>query len=196
MDSHWSDHSHAISAVGSTTTGYYPSTAGVPTEGATSVLVHVTSASTSSATVVIQGSVDGAFWHTLATIADPTLLGEMWAGPASRYIRLGLTVHASGTISGSFCFRAMQADPIGSSWKKLVDAANSFGALSVTALTDSGLTATYVPYSGTGGLLKDASTLVFTEGSGTLSATILKATGLTSTYIPYSVSGVLTGAST
>jgi len=173
-DSRWSDHVHMVKAVGSTTTGYYPTAAGVATEGATSVLVHITSASTSSATVSIEGSVDGSFWKALYTATDPTVNGVMAAGPAPKFIRANISAHASGTLSVAMVFRTMQADPIGSEWKLLTAAANTFGALSVTALTDTGLTITRVPYADTGGLLKDAAGLAYVESTGTLSATVLK----------------------
>lgn len=53
----------------------------------------------------------------------------------------------------------------------------SSGAVSGTSFTDSGLTATRVPFAGTGGLLSDASTLTFNSGTGALSATSFVGSG-------------------
>jgi len=169
----WGELQTPIDAVGSTTTGTYPATptTGYDVGGATAVQVAVVSASTSSATVLIQGSVNGTFWYTLATVLSPTSNGELWAGPAPAYLRLNLSVHASGTISAFVRTRQMAADPIGHEWKKLDQAAVSFGAGTFSSVTDSGLTATRVPYASTGGLLADSSAFTFTVGTGALGAT-------------------------
>ena len=115
----WSASTTAINAVSGTTTGNYPSATGVDTGAATAALVHVVSATTSVATVLIQGSVDGTFWRTLATVTNPSSDGEMWAGPAPRHLRIRISAHTSDPISAFYCFRQMQADPIGQGWKKL-----------------------------------------------------------------------------
>ncbi len=49
------------------------------------------------------------------------------------------------------------------------------GSVTVPNLTDSGLTATRVPYAGAAGLLSDAAALTFTVGTGTLAATNVSA---------------------
>ncbi len=193
MSSSWSNHTHAIAAVGGSTTGYYPSAAGISTKGATAILAQIASASTSSAVVDIEQSVDGTVWTIAATITNPTLNGEMWALPAAEFVRLNLGTHASGTINAALAWRAMEADPLGREAKKIATSANSFGALSVTALTDSGLTAGRVPIAGSGGLLADDATLLF--GSAKLTVPNLVDSGLTTTRVPYaSTSGLLIDA--
>lgn len=201
----WSDPATTIiNAVGSTTTGTYPSTpsTGFDTSSASAVLVHVYSASTSSATVYIEQSINGAGWYRSATITNPSSTGELWACPATKKLRLNLAVHASGTITGVAATRLMQGDPIGSECKKVDTSANTFGALTVTSVTDSGLTSGRVVYAGSGGLLSDEAAFAYNAGTNTLSAdtfsgafngTSITASSLTDTRVPYATTaGLLT----
>lgn len=193
-----------VSAVGGTTTGTYPATptTGIDTSQASAVLVHVYSASTSSATIYLEQSVNGSGWYRSVTISNPTSVGELWACPAANKLRVNLAVHASGTITAVASTRLMSADPIGSSCKKVDVSANTFGALSVTSLTNSGLTSGRVPYSGSGGLQADEAAFAYNAGTNTLSAdtfsgafngTTVTASSLTDTRVPYATTaGLLT----
>lgn len=185
----WSPFHTELNAVGGTTTG---ATAGWLTNSATAVMFHVTSASTSSATVTFQQSLDGVRWYTTATISNPTVAGEIWVCPATYKVRFNPTAHASGTLTGLISQRNMAADPIVGGCKKLDAPANAFGALAVTNLTDSGLTAGRVPYASTGGLLVDDGSLLFSGSGGTLTTPNLTDSGLTITRVPYaSTAGLL-----
>ncbi len=79
-----------------TTTG---ASAAQDTGDATYVRVHVYSAAGSSATVVIQQSLDNSVWYNVATISDPSATGELWSVASVAYTRVNVTVRASGTIS-------------------------------------------------------------------------------------------------
>lgn len=165
----WSASTTALSSTGTSTT---VGTA-YDVSGGTACAVHVISTSTSSANVDIEGSIDGStYWYLLARVANPTTVGEIQAGPCPRFIRINPSTHASGTLKAYLTWRNMPADPIGSSWKLVSASANTFGALSVSNLTDSGLTITRVPFASTGGLLVDSS--AFTYASGVLSSTVHK----------------------
>lgn len=176
----WSPSSTVISAVGSTTTGVYPASpsTGLDTSLQTSVLVHVASASTSSATVLIQGSVSGTFWFTLATISNPSSVGELWAGPAPRYLRVNLSVHASGTISAFYAARRMAADPVGSLWKKIDSngLSVSYAALTATTGTFTNMTTSGV-VTNTGSVQGTATAKALTESSATIFATLTVSSG-------------------
>lgn len=82
-----------------TTTGY---SAEVDVSSAAQIRVHVFSEGTSSATVLVETRVAnaGGRWTTAATITDPTDAGEQWLIPPCRAVRIHVSVHASGTISG------------------------------------------------------------------------------------------------
>lgn len=60
--------------------------------------VHVFSASTSVASVVIEGSFDGVHYATFATITNPSSAGEVWMGPNFNYLRARVATWGSGTI--------------------------------------------------------------------------------------------------
>lgn len=83
-----------LSAV--TTTG---ASAAIDTGNAKYVRVAVFSASTSSCTVQIQQSTDNAVWYPVATITDPTAVGEIWSVASVAYTRVNVTARASGTIT-------------------------------------------------------------------------------------------------
>jgi hypothetical protein len=122
--------------------------------------------------------------------------------------QLELGINAVGSPSYSF-----KADPNTGMYSSGADTLNwatggvlgltldSTGLLTVragvvaTSVTNSSLTATRIPVTGTAGLQQDFSTLTFTSGSGTLSATALQATGLTSTRIPFAGASGLLGDS-
>ena len=69
------------------------------TGSAESVQVHAYSASSSSSTVLIQQSLDGTNWYTVATITDVASTGALYIGPPAPYTRCNLSAHASGTVS-------------------------------------------------------------------------------------------------
>lgn len=73
--------------------------------------VYVYSASGSSCTVLIQGSLDNSVWFTLATVTNPAASpsGECWRGTAWPYIRANVSARASGTITAKAV--ALATDP-------------------------------------------------------------------------------------
>ena len=73
--------------------------AAVDTGNAKYVRVHVWSATTSTATVVIQQSLNAANWYDVATITDPAATGELWSVASVAYTRVNVTARAAGTIS-------------------------------------------------------------------------------------------------
>lgn len=164
-----------------------------------SILINVRSASTSSCTVKIQQSVDGLStdvgWYTVATITDPTSAGELWAGPAAPYTRVNVTAWASGAITAVEDEKLILGDPLGQEWRKIDQAAESFGALSVSNLTNSALTAGRVPYSGTGGLQSDEAAFAYNAGTNTLTVgTVVAAlTGAVTGNVTGDVTGAVTG---
>lgn len=94
-----------LSAVTATGAG-----SGIPFQSA-GARVYVYSAAGSSATVLIQGSLDNSVWFTLATITNPAASpsGETWRGTAWPYIRANVSARASGTISAKAV--ALASDP-------------------------------------------------------------------------------------
>jgi hypothetical protein len=165
----------------------------IPVTGATSCIVSLVSASSSSAVFSLEGSIDGAtYWKPLATETNPTSVGDIWAGPCAGAVRFNPSTHASGDLKGYVRWRSMIADPLASSWKRLTASANTFGALAVTSLTNSGLTDTYVPYATTGGLHTGSSTFKYTTSGGILDVTAIRPSGLTAGRIPFAgVNGLL-----
>jgi len=85
-----------LSAV--TTTG---AGSAIPFGTASGAKVYVFSAAGSSCTVLIQGSLDGTVWFTLATITNPAASpsGECWRGTAWPYLRGNVSARASGTLT-------------------------------------------------------------------------------------------------
>jgi hypothetical protein len=83
---------------------------GVPF-GSEGARVYVYSAAGSSATVLIQGSLDNSVWFTLATITNPAAspAGECWKGTSWPFIRCNVTARASGTITAKA--QALNEDP-------------------------------------------------------------------------------------
>lgn len=165
----WGSITTALNAV--TTTG---ASSAVRTEGSTAVLFHVYSASTSSATIQLRLGMSSSAWFVGATITDPDAAGELWACPAAHYASVNASVLGSGTITALVASRTMSADPIGTACKKVSVSANTFGALSVTSLTNSGLTSGRVPYSGSGGLAADEAAFAYDASTNTLSADVFK----------------------
>ena len=172
----WSPSKTIISAVGSTTTGTYPATptTGIDTSTWTAVLIHVTSASTSVSSIVFDQGVSGASWYPSVTITNATAAGELWACPATNRARFRIATHGSGTLTAVISGRSMVSDPVGGSCKPLASPVASYGAYTFTSVTDSGLTATRVPYAGSGGLLSDDAALTFTVGTGLLASTVFQ----------------------
>jgi hypothetical protein len=110
----WQPQVKMINAVGSTTTGYYPAAAGsTAAKNATSVLIQIVSAATSTATISFEQSLGGTFWTTGFTTSNPTSVGELWACPATPYTRINMSAHSAGTMSAFMSWRTMAADPVG-----------------------------------------------------------------------------------
>ncbi len=95
------------------------------TDGASSVVVQVYSASTSSCTVLIEQSLDGSHYETVATITDPSSAGETWAGPALPFTRANVSARVSGTLSAKAIVRVMPSDSLGTVWKKITTSGQS-----------------------------------------------------------------------
>jgi hypothetical protein len=167
------------------------------TDDATGVCVHIFSATSSSATVKIQQSLDGTNYASLATITDPDSAGEMWCGPGSVKTRANVTARASGTLSAKAFARTIPGDPVGQLWKQV----DSTGlTISYDALTVSGLTAGRVLYAGTGGALTDEAALAYDAGTnvltagtftGAFSGSTLTASSLTTTRVPFATTAGL-----
>lgn len=79
-----------------TTTG---ASASVDTSNAKYVRVQVFSATTSSATVTIEQSLNGSVWITVATITDPDGTGKGYTVPSLAFTRVNVTARTSGTIT-------------------------------------------------------------------------------------------------
>lgn len=97
-----------------------------------SICIHVCSASTSTATVKIQQSLGGDKWHTVATITNPTLEGELWRGPSLPLTRVYVSAWTAGSISA---FYDHPSGAEASSWAQ-IDATSptsgSFGIIKYT----------------------------------------------------------------
>lgn len=97
-----------------------------------SICIHVCSASTSTATVKIQQSLGGDKWHTVATITNPTLEGELWRGPSLPLTRVYVSAYTAGTL---YAFYDFPSGAEASSWA-IVDAGTnstaSFGLIKYT----------------------------------------------------------------
>lgn len=97
-----------------------------------SICIHVCSASTSTATVKIQQSLGGDKWHTVATITNPTLEGELWRGPSLPLTRVYVSAYTAGTI---YAFYDFPSGAEASSWAQ-VDAGTvtspTFGVIKKT----------------------------------------------------------------
>lgn len=160
----WSAPVTAINAVATTTTS-----SAIDTSSATSACVQFTSASTSTATGEVLISANGTSYDSAISTSDPTSGGAVLCGPTGRKLEAKVT-RSAGTLSAHVIYRSFPGDPFAvGGWRRISVGANSFGALAVTSLTNSGLTSGRVPYSSTGGLQVDSS--AFTFSAGTLSAT-------------------------
>ena len=154
---------------------------GVPFGGAGGAQVHVYSAAGSSCTVLIQGSQDNSVWITLVTLTDPAAApaGFVYQGVAFPYMRANVSAYVSGTITA----KAVALDESPGHWAPVTYVAATSGALTVDNLTDSGLTATRVPYASTAGLLVDSSKMSYDDSY--LTVPNLKNTAATATRVPF-----------
>jgi len=119
-------------------------------------------------TVEFQQSVNKNRWVTVLTITDPAAAGVAFVLPPAPYTRANITTYGSGVIDAYVS--AMEA-PV--TWAARLGSSDAnYGALTVTSLTNSGLTAGRVPIVGTAGLMGDAAALTY--AAGTLSSTIHK----------------------
>ncbi len=92
--------------------------------------VHVYSASTSSATVVVQGAMASAGpWITLATVTNPTSTGEAYRGTAFPFLRANVTARSSGTLSAVFMDLPTDPGPWTSSIANATSTAPLFGVI-------------------------------------------------------------------
>ena len=185
-----------LTAVTSTGAG-----ASIPSGNIPGWQVHVYSASGSSATVVVQGSLNGTVWKTLATISNPDATGEGYKGTAWPYVRANVTARASGTITAIFQDLATDPGPWAPSIASQTSTAPTYGLLKYT-WTNATITA------GAGGTTLDAtvgtlpaksqllSAYVIVDGQATFAAGTLKA-GLGvagATYVDWIVSSDIKAA--
>ena len=70
-----------------------------PTGSAAAVQVHAFSASTSTSTLLIQQSLDGTNWYTVATVTNVASSGAFYMGPPAPYTRVNLSARTTGTIT-------------------------------------------------------------------------------------------------
>jgi hypothetical protein len=163
----WGPITKSLSAVGGTTTG---AGSAVLSTSSTAVMFHVYSASTSTATVTIEQSVDGVAWYTSATITNPSSVGELWTCPAAGNARLNLTAHSAGTITGVIRQRNVVADPVAVGCKK-IDAWTGFtfpgstGTFNITGGKTAAITGS-LTFAGT-----DSTTMTFPTTSVTVART-------------------------
>lgn len=152
---------------------------GVYFGGAKGALVQAVAATASSSTILIQGSLDNSVWHTLATISDVGAApdGAAYIGNAWPYMRANVSAHASG---GTITVTGAALDYAPGYWNLVTRAVDAAGALTVTSLTDSGLTSGRVPYASTGGLLADEAAFAYNAGTNTLTVGELIDSALTS----------------
>jgi len=149
-------------------------------------LVLVTSASTSSATVLIQGSLDNSVWQTLKSISNPAAgpSGSAYMGTAWKYMRANVSAWSSGTITAKM--QLLDVDP--GAWKTAESPTAtatdiSVGTVTCTKVINDDLTTGRVVISTTAGELTDNSGLLF-DGSY-LTVPSLKDTAATATRVPY-----------
>lgn len=148
------------------------------------VLVSAVAATASSSTILIQGSMDNSVWKTLATITDVGAEpdGTAYTGNSWPYIRANVSAHASG---GTITVTAVALDYAPGYWNLVTRAVDAAGALTVTSLTDSGLTSGRVPYASTGGLLADEAAFAYNAGTNTLTVGSLIDSALTATRVTF-----------
>jgi hypothetical protein len=156
-----------ITGLNMTSTSATGAQASVNLSGATAVMFHVTSGTTSTSSIFFQQSIDGTHWYTSATITDAAAAGELWACPASPWARFNVSTHSAGTLQGYMVARTMASDPIGTSCKKLdFNEAASLGVMTVTSLDTSGTIST-----------SGAVTAATVTASGTITGATLASTG-------------------
>lgn len=116
-----------LTAVTSTGAG-----ASIPSGNIPGWQVHVYSAAGSSATVVVQGSLNGTVWKTLATITNPDATGEGYKGTAWPYVRANVTARASGTITAIFQDLSIDPGPWAPSIASQTSTAPTYGLIKYT----------------------------------------------------------------
>ncbi len=116
---------------------------------ASAVEVQIWSASTSTATVLIQQSLDGSVWYTVATVTNPALAGALYIGPPAPFTRVNLSARSAGTISAKVS--SLTGAQNVSGWKSIetYPATNISGNALVTT-DDTSTNATYYPLFQTG----------------------------------------------
>lgn len=146
-----------------------------PFANAQGVQAHIYSAAGSSCSVVIEGGMtENGPWVPLITTTDPSATGIAFNGVAFPWMRLNVSARVSGTISGYL--RSLDWNP--GPWNNAILPTVTATAVSCTSLTNSGLTATRIPFAGTAGLLEDEAAFTYTKGTDTLAAVNVSSTTL------------------
>lgn len=150
----------------------------VATRGVKSLRVHVYSAAGASATVLIQISVDGSAWNTVATISNPGTGGELWVGPAAEYVRANVSARSSGTITAV----SSTSDDERSQWVSAAPASSSVtsGGLIKYAWTTAEVVALGAGLTGditigsvpAKSIIRDAYVVITEAGAGTATLTV------------------------
>lgn len=138
-----------------------------------SLHVFVFSASTSTATVLVEQSVDGTNWFTAQTISNPSSTGSYLIGPVAPFNRVRVSAYSAGTVSALLSTMALPA----TQWKAIT---------ATDQIISAGGSDTQLQYNSNGSLAGmtatwDGSTLALT-GAATVSSTL-------------NVTGAVTGAS-
>lgn len=173
---------YGLIAAGTTATGVQQTLpAGLTTEilvgGGVSVLPAWTTATGSGAPVRATSPilVTPALGVATATLINGnTLTSGSWtltgSTNATFAFTAGMTVTAS-TNGNTYIFPATSATLARTDAGQTFTGTNAFAGITATAVTNSGLTSGRVPFSSTGGLMADASSLTFNSGTGALTAT-------------------------
>lgn len=160
---------YQLSASTATATG--GSYVGLPSDG--SLHVHVFSASTSIATVLVEQSVDGSNWFAAQTVSNPSSTGAYLIGPVAPYNRVRISAYSAGTVTA-----LLSTGPnVATQWKSIT---------ATDQIISAGGSDTQLQYNSNGSLAGmtatwDGSTLALT-GAATISSTL-------------GVTGAVTGAS-
>lgn len=153
------------------------------TGAASAVEVQVWSASTSTATVLIQQSIDGSTWYTAVSLSNPTSGGSLYIGPPAPYTRVNLSARSAGTISATVANLQNAQNVTG--WKSIETLPAQTASTNLTTTDDTTTNATYYPIFqtnlGTYPAKTSSSILTYNPSTGSFGATAFAGTTFTGT---------------